>query len=302
MQICMIEWSDIRYVVAVERHRTLTAAAKALGCDQSTVTRRLAILQEALGAQILERREGKYVLTTAGERLRPYLEGIEAQALALERVAQGHDTKVTGAVRMTTIETLATHFLAPRLLELRRRAPDIDLQIDVDRRALDLGRREADLALRIGRPRQPQLIGRKIGVLGIALYASPDYLARAGTPRPGQSAQRHSVIADAESNAWMPEERWLAAQVPDAHVALRSNSWLTRFAAARASLGIAPLPCFVAESVPGLLRIGGPNDRTERELWLIVHRDLQRVARVRAVMQIVTDLATGHAAMLAGDR
>src|SRR5882672_4602447 len=109
----MVEWTDLRYVVAVARAGTFTAAAAALGVNQSTVTRRIAALQSALGARLIERRGGEHVLTPLGDRLRPMLAAMEEQALAIEHAAQGVDARPAGIVRVTTTETLAARLLAP---------------------------------------------------------------------------------------------------------------------------------------------------------------------------------------------
>jgi DNA-binding transcriptional LysR family regulator len=295
----MIDWSDLRFILAVARHRTLTAAARSLGCDQSTVTRRLAAFQSALGTRLIDRRGGSYVLTAAGERLRPRLEAVEAEALAFERAAQGHDEVPRGAVRLTTVETLASRLLAPRLAALRERSPDIALEIDVDRRDFDLARREADVALRVARPRQAQLVAKKVGAIGLALYASDGYLAKRGAPRLGERSVDHEVVADVDERAWTPGERLLSACVPGARVSFRTTSWLTRVAAVEAGAGISALPCFVADASPSLRRLG--SDPVLRDLWLIVHRDLQRVARVRAVLDFVADIIEENRSMLAGD-
>src|SRR5262245_60045774 len=185
MHFCMIDWSDLHVVLAVARAGNFTAAAQALNVNQSTVTRRVAALHTALGARLLERRGAEQVLTPLGERLRPMLAAMEEQALALEQAAQGADTRPAGTVRVTTIETLATHFLAPALGRLRAEAPDVALEIDSTPRTLDLGRRETDVALRIARPRQVSVVARRVGALGFALYAAPAYLAGRPLPRPG---------------------------------------------------------------------------------------------------------------------
>src|SRR5262249_4092059 len=162
MQICM-DWSDLRFVLAVRRAGTLTAAARARGLSQSTVTRRLMALHRSLGARVLERRGPGYVLTPLGERLWPMLAEMEDRALALERAALDLDARPAGVVRITTVDALAVRLLAPSLPRFRARFPDVTLEIDSSSRTLDLGRREADLALRLGKPRQESLGGRKAG-------------------------------------------------------------------------------------------------------------------------------------------
>jgi DNA-binding transcriptional LysR family regulator len=274
----MDSWDDLRYVRAIERAGTLSAAARALGCNQSTMTRRLEALHERLGERVLERRGGAYVLTAFGERLRPMLDAMEDQAAAVDRLARGVGEGPRGAVRLTTVETLATYLLAPRLPTLARQHPGIELELDVSRRAADLSRREADLALRLARPRQPGLVAKKVGRLGIGLYASAAYLQAHRKTSTG-----HRVVAGDEVDDGTPEAQLLATLTGSTR-ALRTTSWLTQTAAVEAGLGIGALPHLLA-TARGLRRIGEAT--AERELWLIVHRDLQQVARVRAVLDFV---------------
>ncbi len=301
MQFCMIEWSDLRIVLAVERSGTLTAAATELGVNQSTVTRRLAALRDALGARIVERSGGRYVLSALGEKLRPMLQAMEEQALAVERVTYGLDTRAVGTVRLTTLESLASRLLAPAMAHFRERVPDVNLEIDVNMRTLDLSRREADLALRTSRPRQETLVARRVGDLGFAAYASESYLARRGPVRLARGLSGHDVIADEEdARSWAPEVRWLKSLCEGARVVLRSQSWNARVAAVQAGAGISVVPCFMAEAAPGVVRLG--KDLVQRELWLLVHEELRQAARVRLVLDYVGELIAANAARLAGDR
>jgi len=296
----MIDWSDLHVVLAVARAGNFTAAARALQVNQSTVTRRVAALQAALGARLLERRGAEQVLTPLGERLRPMLAGMEEQALALEQTAQGSDTRPVGTVRLTTIETLAARLLAPALGRLRAAAPDVNLEIDSTPRTLDLGRRETDVALRILRPRQTSVVARKIGVLGFALYAAPAYLAGRPPPRPGRSMAGHDVVADDEANFWSIDVKWLTAMTRGARIVARMQSWPARAQAVEGGAGISALPCLLGDAAPGLVRLGARGDRVERELWLLVHRELRHVARVRAVLDFIAGVAADRAADLAG--
>ena len=296
----MLDWADLRFVLAVARARTYTAAARALSVNQSTVTRRVAALQQALGARLLERRGAEQVLTPLGERLRPMLAAMEEQALTLERAALGLDARPAGTVRLTTIETLAVRLIAPHLARFRELAPDVDLELDANPRTLDLGRREADIALRVARPRQGAMLARRIGQLGFGLYAAEDYLARRGVPRPGGSFSGHDVIADDETNSWSVDVKWATALTRDARIVVRVASWQARLVAAEAGAGITSLPCLLGDASSKLRRLGRRDDRFYRELWLLVHRELRHVARIRVVLDFIAELVATHAAELAG--
>src|SRR5215470_13555728 len=263
MRICM-DWSDLRFVLAVRRAGTLTAAARTLGLSQSTVTRRLMALHKSLGARVLERRGLEYALTPLGERLWPMLAEMEDRALALERAAQDLDARPAGVVRITTVDALAVRLLAPSLPRFREQYPEVTLEIDSSARTLDLGRREADLALRLGKPRQESLVARKVGRFGLTLYASESYIARRGLPPPFDG---HEMIDDDEEQSWAPEVKWARAFSAGARVAGRMQTWQGRMAAAEAGAGIVMLPCFLGDSSK-LLRRLAPTDIVHYDLWL----------------------------------
>jgi len=296
MQKCM-DWSDLRFVLAVRRAGTLTAAARTLGLSQSTVTRRLVALHRSLGARVLERRGQQYALTPLGERLWPMLAEMEDRALALELAAHGLDARPAGVVRITTVDALAVRLFAPNLRRFRELYPDVTLEIDSSARILDLGRREADLALRLGKPRQESLVARKVGRFGLTLYASEGYIARRGVPPP---LEGHELIDDDEEQSWAPEVKWARALTAGARVAARMQTWQGRLAAAESGAGIAVLPCLLGDASKTLRRVGPKGEIIHYDLWLLVHRELRQVARIRVVQDFVTSLVAENAARLAG--
>jgi DNA-binding transcriptional LysR family regulator len=299
MQKRMLDWGDLRLVLAVLRAGTLTAAAQALGVNQSTVTRRLLALHQALGARVLERRGAAYVLTPLGERLRPMLAEMEERALALERAAHGLDARPAGVVRITTVDALAVRLLAPCLARFRARLPEVTLEIDSSSRTLDLARREADLALRLGRPRPETLVARKVGRMGFTLYASRGYLKTHRVPPMGESLEGHALIDDDADQAWAPEVKWSRSLLAGARVAARAQTWQGRLAAVESGAGIAVLPCFLADEGKSLRRLY-PDTLMHDDLWLLVHPELRHVARIRVVYDFVVALVAENAARLEG--
>jgi DNA-binding transcriptional LysR family regulator len=249
---------------------------------------------------VLERRGATYVLTPLGERLRPMLAEIEDRALAFERAAHGLDARPAGVVRVTTVDALAVRFLAPNLSRFREQLPEVTLEIDSSSRTLDLGRREADLALRLGRPRQEALVARKVGRVGFTLYAAASYLARKGRPRLGTNLAGHELIDDDEEQSWSPEVKWARALTSGARVAARMQTWQGRMIAAEAGAGIAVLPCFLGDASKTLRRLGRPADLIHHDLWLLVHRELRQVARIRVVYDFIAALVAENAARLEG--
>jgi DNA-binding transcriptional LysR family regulator len=302
MQKCsMPDWTDLRYLLAIHRGHTLSAAARKLGVNQTTVGRRLDALEAALGARLFRRASDGYFLTRDGERALAHAERIEEEMHALERDITGDDARPEGVVRLTTFESLGIRFVAPWLGRFRARYPAIDVQLNLDNRPLNLSRREADLAVRPSRPTQAALQIRKIGSIAAGLYASPAYLERRGEPRSVDDLAGHDFIADEETNAHYFIQRWMLRLARGAPVALRCNLASAQAAAAADGVGIAALYCYLGDAERGLRRVL-PEEELVSDLWLAVHRDLQYAARVRALIDFLVEIAARDAAVLTGRR
>jgi len=276
-----LDWGHLKFFLELSRTGSLSRAALRLGVDRNTVARRVAALEEDLGLTLFDRAPQGWIRTPAGDDLAALASRVEEDVLALARHADARDRSVAGTVRLTTASHVAAFLLAPALPALRARHPGLLLEIAVDQRAFDLTRREADLAVRMGRPRDAGLVTRKLSDVAYRLYASAAYLG--GARRPVDFASDAFVGFD-ESLASAPQERWLAKVAPARRVVFRCNSTASLQAAARNGAGVAVLPCFAAEGDPDLVALGGP-EPVPHELWLLVHGDLRRTPRVRAVIE-----------------
>jgi len=293
-----LDWGHLRFFLELVRTGSLSRAARRLAVDRNTVARRVAALEEELGLPLFERGPQGWTRTPAGQELAEMAGRVEEDVLALARRAEATDRAISGTVRLTTATHLAAHLLAPALGELRRCHPRLVLEIAADQRIFDLTRREADLAVRMGRPGEAGLVARKLSDVAFGLYASPDYLA--GRSGPVDFARDRFMGFD-EGLARTPQERWLARVAPERAVVFRSNSTASLVAAARGGMGVAVLPRFLADADPSLRRLEGP-EPAGHELWLIVHGDLRRTPRVKAVMEWVDELVTRARPALLGRR
>ena len=292
MQNCiMFEWDDLRCLLAVHRHGTYMAAGQALGVNPTTVGRRLASLQEALGATVITRSGRGYVLSDAGLRLLVHAEEMERAALALERTVGGEDGRLEGRVRIGATEMIATRFIAPQLHHFAEAYPHIDVELIAGNDNLDLDRREADIALRLVRPTGDHLVIRRLLQVDLALYAGDRYVKRRGMPSldGGTDWSAHEVIAFAQTRAFRRENDWLEACAPGARVAFRTNSASTLFAAAVSGVGVALLPRLAADVHPYLNELGPAEGLQPREIWMLIHRDLRHAARIRAVVDFLAE-------------
>jgi DNA-binding transcriptional LysR family regulator len=295
-----LEWDDLRFVLAIARERGLAGAARLLRVNHSTVFRRLNALEAGLGVQVFERLPTGYQPTEAGVRLIGAAERIEAEALALERDLTGRDARLSGRVRVTCSETLAYRLLTAELARFAELHPGIAVELVIDNRQLDLSRREADVALRATRPVQRELFGRKLATMGWAVYGSLDHLDRHGTPMSVADLGRHRVVGWGETALPVRAAEWLDEMVPPEAVVYRTGSLINQLMAVKAGIGLAAMPCYLADPEADLRRVLGPLPELARELWLITHEDLKATARIRAFMEVVGEGLRARKELLEG--
>jgi DNA-binding transcriptional LysR family regulator len=284
------DWDRLQVVLALRRGGTLSAAARALGVDHTTVARRLDGFERDLGAPLFERGPEGFAATPLGEEVLGAAERMEDEITGLLRRLDGAASGLTGLVRLTTTPPLAALLFAPALGGFLRAHPGLQVELVGDNRGLDLSRREADLAVRLSRPEVPGLVARRLGEIALACYAA------AGDPRPF-AAQRFLAHEDATGPA--APQRYLAALVPPERMVLRSNTTQALLEAARAGLGCAVLPCFVGEGDPALRRVLAPCAMPPMPLWLLYHEDLRRSPRVRAAVAFIDEVIAARGAALA---
>ncbi|WP_341915560.1 LysR family transcriptional regulator [Ferrovibrio terrae] len=270
-----LDWNDLRYVLALARHGSLSATARFLNVNHATVSRRIAALEETLGLTLFQRRARGYVLTPAAAPVLAAAEQIEAPLLRLGRLGDAsRGEQISGTVRITCTEGVASHTIAPQLTGLRQRWPALQIEIAVEHRSLSLARREADIAIRWARPKTGELYASRLGAVPYRLFRNP------------AAPDRTAVAAFDESLADLPESLWLKKS--GLKQTIRSNSMLPLVAAARAGACAVLLPEYIARQYPELAPEPGKPPVT-RELWLVLHRDLRNTPRVRAVADYLAD-------------
>jgi DNA-binding transcriptional LysR family regulator len=296
----VFDWNDARYFLAIARLGSLSAAARHLRVQQTTVGRRLQALESALDSRLFDRTSDGYVATAAGEALVAHAERIEDEALAVERTLAGRQGLIAGQVRVTAPQTFGYTYLVPLVAKLRDEQPDIVVELIADNFALNLSRREADLALRIGRPRQPQLVMRKLAVVADAFYASRGYVERRGLVRPDNLSE-HDHIGYGEGYLHGPSITFLAQKLRGARCAAKLNATPGIIAAVQADMGIGLIPAYIGDNDPNLVRVL-PGELNPLDLWLVMHRDLRHAARIRVVAEFLVRELSRAAPLLAGRR
>jgi DNA-binding transcriptional LysR family regulator len=283
-----LDAADLPLVLALARTGTLAAAAEALEVDPSTVFRRLNELERRVGVRLFERSATGYGLTEAGELAATAAERVETELHALDREITGRDRQLSGSVRLTASETLSYGVLPQLIARLRQTHPGIQVTLAIDNRVFDLSRREAEVALRTRRPTEGDLFGRKLAGVAWAFYGTSEQ-------RPLRRREDAYDVSGRDVIGWdEPSDRivasaWLHRNVPAAQIAYRTNSLVHQLMAARANIGIALLPCYLADPMADLRRLSVPVADLEGELWIVTHKALKDTARIRACLAIIGD-------------
>jgi DNA-binding transcriptional LysR family regulator len=294
-----LNWDDMRIFLAVAREGSLSAAARRLGVTQPTAGRRLRALEESLSARLFERLPQGFLPTAAGAELLPLAEAMERSAEAVARRQPALADRLHGTVRLSVGEVIA-QFLAPRLPVLQARLPEIELELSVSHLLANLSRREADLVIRECLPDSPGLVARKLGRFAFAVYGARDYVA-ANPAALGEGRYRACAWAGFdEEHGYFAGQQWLLSKLGGRVPAVRLNDAMVLQEAVRGGVGLGVLACFAADADPGLVRVTPPLAEVVSLQHLIVHQDLRRVPRVRAVMDALAELFQSAAPALAG--
>ena len=296
----MLDWNDLRYFLAVARDGSTLAAAKILRVSQTTVARRVAALEAALGFPLFEKRQAGYALTPAGQDLIARAEQVERAANGFSEAASAQSRDVSGIVKITTEEVYAITLLAPLLRELHETYPEIIIELDTSQLVRDLGAGEADISLRSTKAQnQPAgLVGRQLCIDDWALYCSRDYAARHGVPTTLAELRKHAFIGGGGGNLWIHYQDWLQSLGLESQVAMHHATSGGLLSGVRSGFGIAVLPCVVADSDPDLVRCLPPRSDHGRNLWLFTHDRCRHTPRVRAVIDFLYERLNRHVRQL----
>ena len=291
-----MEWDDIRIFLALVRGGSVRAAAAQAGISHATVSRRVGAFETRMGVKLFDRLPTGFALTSAGEDLLEAAENVEHEIHSVQRRLVGQDRRLAGGIRVTMVDVIATHLLMADLTEFAKLYPDIELEVVISYEVLDLSRREADVAVRFVKNPPDHLIGRRLGTVSSAAYATQLYL------------DDHD-LTDPESVSWIgfgspePFPKWVkSSDYP--HIPARGvfDSMSLQLEAARCGMGIANLPCFMGDPDPDLIRLPPAEPRPSYDLWLLRHRDTRATARLSAFSEFVADAVTRYRPLLEGTR
>lgn len=268
-----MQWDDVRIFLAVAREGSISGAAKRLGVQHSTVSRRMRSLEEQLGTRLIERKKSGNELTEAGEELKLSARKIEVEMLEFESARGGLDTEATGDLRVSAINNMASSVLMPIFTRFNEKYPAITLHVEVTNKFVQLSERQADIAIRLTNAPLETLIGTRMTTVASAVYGSRDYCARV---RSGEMPEKWIGVECCGFHV-----SWTQAACPDQSHNFYVDDTLLTLAAIKAGAGLAYLPCFMGDNEPELVRFRSPEPQHDLGLWLVYHRDLRRAKRVR---------------------
>ena len=269
-----MNWDDLRLFLAVARMGSISGAAKQLGVQHSTVSRRMRQLEEQMGVRLIERKKSGYELTQAGKNVKDAATRMESEVLGVDGAVIGKDTNLVGSLQVTAINNMASSILMPMFASFSRAHPQVELHIIVSNSDASLSQREADIAIRLTNSPTDTLIGKRMVTVASTIYGSHSYIE--------QTRQ------DGREPAWIGVEcctfhkTWTKQSCGERSHSFYSDDTLLTLAALREGLGVSYLPCFMGDADPLLVRYCNPDAAHNLGLWILLHSDLKNTARILA--------------------
>jgi DNA-binding transcriptional LysR family regulator len=296
----LMDWDLHRFFVAVAEAGDYSGAAQRLRSSHPTVSRKIATLEAELGTRLFVRTPEGLALTAQGRRLREHADAMALAAARAEAAVAARGDAARGAVKLSIGPTLAAHWLMPRMGTFLDGHPHIEIDLITHPFPVSVRRREADIVLRVFETGDENLIGRKIGRLGVGFYASRSYAARHPLPERRDDWRNHNVVGFADKVTNPELGRWSDRVARDARVVMRCSSQGDMLAAVRAGVGISVMSCFVGDSFPDLVRVAPQKLVGLSDMWLLAHPDLVALPAVREVIDFVTASARADRDLLRG--
>ncbi|MGX8011902.1 LysR family transcriptional regulator [Mesorhizobium sp. ORM8.1] len=278
-----MNWNDIRFFLAVARHGGLTGAAREVRASPSTVARRIETLEAALHTRLFERRPDGYALTKAGHDMVDKAAALETGMTELENRFSEQDGRVSGTVRIVTVESLAHHLIMPRLSAFQDAYPDLSIGVAINASFASLPQREADVGLRLCRPEHGSFAVKRIGTIAFGLYGSPDYLTKHPIEQDALPIVGHRLITWGDPLSFMALPKALRSWAEGGSTVLQVDSMQAQMMAIKSGSGLGVLPCIAATGQTGLERIKPALCRHDEPIWLVAHEDIRQTRRVRLV-------------------
>ena len=287
-----MNWDDLRVFLAVARSGSISSGARQLGLQHSTVSRRMRKLEQGLDTRLFDKVPSGYALTSAGENLLQTAGRIEREVLSVDGVLSGRDLRPSGPLRVTAIDNLATTVLMPMFTAFASEYPEVTLHLMVSNSDVSLAQREADVAIRLTNTPPDTLIGKRVVTVASAIYGGAEYIGQLRNH--GSEPQWLGVECCVFHKTWTKQ-----ACADQPHRFYVDDTLLTQ-AALREGIGVSILPCFMGDPDPALARYAQPQPEWDLGLWILLHPDLRRTARVLAFRDHMMHAIKAQADLFAG--
>jgi len=272
----MSNWDDIRFFLAVARAGSLSGAAKVLGVNHSTVSRRIATLEKNHGVRLFNRVRDGYEMSDAAYSIYEQALAVETQNQQISRALFAQDSRLSGPINLTMPHDIFEHCLAPHLAQFAQQHPDIKLNLLVTKQVRNLASLEADLAIRLT-PEPPEyLVGKKVAQLQHGIYGAHDL-----------PVQDNVGLVVWQGETQLPN--WAQQHFPKAHIALQVDDLTAMYAAVKAGFGIARMPCYLPDSLGDKSVTRFPIELAQSNwgVWVLNHVDLRKTARVQSLREFL---------------
>lgn len=297
----MFDWNDIRLFLAVAESGSALGAARLLGLNQTTVTRRMDVLERQLGLTLFERLTMGYRLTEDGEALLAVARPMGGVAIAIEAQAEKQRRSLSGTIRVTAPEVIFSYFLAPIVAEFRYRYPEVKIEYDASEYLVDLTRGEADVAVRATeRPHAEGLVALKLGEVAWTVYCSRGYAEARSMPNGPDQLSGHQVVAYSGQVAERGGNKWFMQKVDPDQIAGYSSTVANMTGILRAGVGIGLLPCFHGDSDGSLQRCFAPLPQLNSILWILTPEGRRQIPRVDAFVALAIERMKARRGELGG--
>jgi DNA-binding transcriptional LysR family regulator len=283
-----LELEDLELVLALVRGRTLAGAAERLKVDASTVFRSIKRVEQNLGERLFERGRQGYLPGELALLLAARAERIESELQDAREAALKNAGEPSGAIRISTTDSILQGLLLPSLPDFARRYPKVELELNISNALADLSRRDADVAIRATRKPPEHLVGSRLGTLSAAVFAARGLAARSKNLR----LEEMDWISLDESLSEHPSLKWRRRRFPELTPRYRCNSVMSVAGAVVQGLGVGVVPLFLLKDNPAVEIVAGPLEELDIDLWMLAHPDIRHLQRVKLLFDYLRDRLT----------
>lgn len=288
-QVSGLDWSKLQSLALVAEHGSISAAARASGASQPTLSRHIASLEEEIGLRLFDRTSEGLTLTATGAEICSNVAEMQSAAYRVDMIANGRSQEISGSVRITASDTVACYSLPPILTELRQAEPRISIELVASNETNNLLKREADIAVRMFRPTQNDVIAKKVGELSLGFAASKDYLDARGRPKAREDLLQHDVVGFDKGDDMIDGFKGAGLVIDRNFFPLRTDALFTHLQFARAGYGVALIQTELVDEYRELELVLADMEIPKLEFWLTAHAELRTSARIRRVYDFLAE-------------